>query len=78
VVSVSDTGMGIPKAEMTRLWEEFFRATNVRRAEIVGTGLGLSIVKRLVESYGGFIGVHSAEGKGTTFIVTLPLYAHTD
>ncbi len=78
VVSVSDTGMGIPKAEMTRLWEEFFRASNVRKAEIGGTGLGLSIVKRLVESYGGFIGVHSAEGKGTTFIVTLPLYTRAD
>jgi signal transduction histidine kinase len=78
VVSVSDTGMGIPKEEVPRLWEEFYRATNVRRAEITGTGLGLSIVQRLVQSFGGYIGVHSIEGKGTTFIVTLPMPAPTD
>lgn len=72
-ISVSDTGIGIPAEDLSHLWEEFFRATNARRSEIVGTGLGLSIVKRLVETYNGLISVQSAEGKGTTFTVTLPL-----
>jgi len=73
VVSVTDTGIGIPAEAMAHLWEEFFRASNARRSEIVGTGLGLSIVKRLVETYDGLISVQSTEGKGTTFTVTLPL-----
>jgi two-component system sensor histidine kinase VicK len=65
--------LGIPEADLPHLWEEFFRAGNVRKAGIVGTGLGLSIVKRLVESYGGRIGAQSVEGTGTVFTVTLPL-----
>lgn len=73
VLQVADTGLGIPEADLPHLWEEFFRAGNVRKAGIVGTGLGLSIVKRLVESYGGRIGAQSAEGTGTVFTVTLPL-----
>ncbi len=72
-ITVRDTGIGIPAEEMTHLWEEFFRASNARRSGIVGTGLGLSIVKRLVERFDGVISVHSAEGKGTTFTVILPL-----
>jgi signal transduction histidine kinase len=73
VIQVADTGLGIPEADLPHLWEEFFRAGNVRKAGIVGTGLGLSIVKRLVESYGGRIGAQSVEGTGTVFTVTLPL-----
>ncbi len=73
VLQVADTGLGIPEADLPHLWEEFFRAGNVRKAGIVGTGLGLSIVKRLVELYGGRIGAQSAEGTGTVFTVTLPL-----
>lgn len=73
VLQVADTGLGVPEADLPHLWEEFFRAGNVRKAGIVGTGLGLSIVKRLVESYGGRIGAESVEGTGTVFTVTLPL-----
>ncbi len=73
VVTIVDTGIGIPAEDMPHLWEEFFRAGNARKAGIVGTGLGLSIVKRLVESFGGRIGVQSVERQGTTFTVTLPL-----
>ncbi len=72
-ITVRDTGIGIPGEEMPHLWEEFFRASNARRSGITGTGLGLSIVKRLVERFDGVISVHSAEGKGTTFTVILPL-----
>jgi signal transduction histidine kinase len=75
VVSVADTGIGIPEDELPRLWQEFFRASNARKSGIVGTGLGLSIVKRRVEAYGGMISVHSRVGEGTTFSVTLPLIA---
>jgi signal transduction histidine kinase len=75
VVSVADTGIGIPEDELPRLWQEFFRASNARKSGIVGTGLGLSIVKRRVEAYGGMISVHSRVGEGTTFSVSLPLIA---
>ena len=75
VISVADTGIGIPEDELPRLWQEFFRASNARKSGIVGTGLGLSIVKRRVEAYGGMISVHSRVGEGTTFSVSLPLIA---
>lgn len=73
VVTVTDTGIGIPSEDLPRLWEEFFRAGNARKAGIVGTGLGLSITKRLVESFGGRITVQSVEQQGTTFTVILPI-----
>lgn len=73
VTTISDTGIGIPEQDLPRLWQEFFRASNARASKIVGTGLGLSIVKRLVETFGGRIQVHSLEGQGTTFTVWLPL-----
>jgi len=72
-ITVSDTGIGIPEADMTHLWEEFFRASNARKSGILGTGLGLSIVKQFVDSFSGTVDVHSLEGKGTTFTITLPL-----
>jgi len=73
VVTIKDSGMGIPKEDMVHLWEEFYRASNARQSSIVGTGLGLSIVKRWVETFNGFISVQSREGQGTTFTVTFPL-----
>jgi two-component system phosphate regulon sensor histidine kinase PhoR len=73
VVTVSDTGIGIPESDLPRLFEDFFRAGNAKRSEITGTGLGLSIVKRLVTSYRGFVTVKSEVGKGTTITVALPL-----
>jgi signal transduction histidine kinase len=73
VITISDTGIGIPAKDLPHLWDEFFRASNARRSQIIGTGLGLSIVKRLVDSYGGMISVQSVEGKGTTFTVSLPI-----
>jgi signal transduction histidine kinase len=72
LVEVSDTGIGIPKQEQGKVFDEFFRATNARRTERDGTGLGLSIVKHIVERHGGHIAVESEEGRGTTFRLTLP------
>jgi signal transduction histidine kinase len=73
VVTVADTGIGIPADEVERLGEEFFRATNAKQSGIVGSGLGLVIVKQLIEHFGGRMRVDSSIGKGTTFTVTLPL-----
>ncbi len=72
LVTISDTGIGIPKEEQAQIFDEFFRATNAKRAERDGTGLGLSIVKYIVERHGGQIQVESQEGCGTTFKLTLP------
>lgn len=74
VVAVADTGLGIPAEAMAHLFEEFYRAPNVRAANITGTGLGLVIVKELVQRFRGQIAVASEEGKGTTFTVRLPRY----
>jgi len=69
--SISDEGVGIPADEMKKLFKEFYRASNVKKA-FEGTGLGLSIVKQIVENHGGTIKVESVEDKWTTFHVILP------
>lgn len=69
-ISITDRGMGIPRAEQKHLFERFFRASNA--GNIQGTGLGLNIVKRYVELLHGEINFTSEEGKGTTFTVLLP------
>lgn len=71
-ITVSDTGIGIPAADLERMGEEFFRAQNARRSVIIGTGLGLSIVKELVQTYGGTIEIGSQENQGTTVNLLLP------
>jgi PAS domain S-box-containing protein len=70
-ITVKDQGIGIPTEDMTHLFEPFHRSKNT--IDIKGTGLGLSIVKHAVELHNGKIEVNSAEGIGTTFIVTIPL-----
>lgn len=73
VASVADTGIGIPKEAMTRLFSEFFRADNAKAVSRMGTGLGLSIVKEIVERTGGQITVESELEKGTTFHFWVPV-----
>ena len=73
VVSVSDTGIGIPKNEIPKLFNKFQQLSTARKSEKKGTGLGLVIIKGVVEAHGGTVGVFSEEGKGTTFYFTLPL-----
>jgi signal transduction histidine kinase len=75
VVEVADTGVGIPKEEQERLFERFFRSSNATEQAIPGTGLGLTIAKAIVERHDGSIEIESAEGKGTTVRVRLPLGA---
>ncbi len=73
VVEVEDTGIGIPPEHMDNLFRDFFRAPNARSLSESGTGLGLSIAKQAVELHSGSIRVQSELGKGSRFIVTLPL-----
>lgn len=70
---VIDKGIGLPKEDIPRIFESFFRASNI--GNIGGTGLGLSIAKRAVELHGGHISVSSELGLGTTFKVVLPAVA---
>ncbi len=69
-IVLSDSGIGIPKDEISRLFTEFFRASNVKN--VIGTGLGLTIVKEIVDQHSGEIHVESEEGLGTTFVIHLP------
>lgn len=72
-VSVKDTGIGIPKDSLKRIWERFYKTDLSRGKDKRGTGLGLSIVKEIVQAHGENINVISTEGVGTEFIFTLPL-----
>lgn len=73
VLSVTDTGLGIPESDLDHVFGRFFRSSIVQEQAIQGSGLGLSIVKTIVESHEGRIDVRSEPGTGTTFTVTLPL-----
>jgi len=74
---VSDTGVGISAENLSRLFERFHRAENVRSRTHEGSGIGLALVNELVKLHGGTIAVESREGKGTTFTVWIPLgYKH--
>ena len=71
-IKVFDTGIGIPKEHIPRVFERFYRVDKTRSRKIGGTGLGLSIVKHIVILHGGTIDVESEEGKGSSFIITFP------
>jgi len=72
LLSVSDTGVGIPTGEQGKLFTSFFRASTARRNAVPGVGLGLTITKAITTAHGGTLDVASAEGRGTTFTLALP------
>jgi signal transduction histidine kinase len=72
VVTVADTGVGIPPEHLPRVFDRFYRVDRARSREQGGTGLGLSIARSIVAAHGGRIELHSAPGRGTTCTVTLP------
>ena len=72
-VWVSDPGIGVPAADLTRIFERFYKVDRARVRGRGGTGLGLSIARHVVESHGGRIWAESEEGEGSTFVFTIPL-----
>jgi two-component system sensor histidine kinase VicK len=71
-VSVHDQGMGIPKDNVDKIFERFYRVDKARARAMGGTGLGLAIAKEMISAHGGTIWARSVEGKGTTIFFTLP------
>lgn len=72
IVSVSDNGVGIPKENIDKIFDRFYRVDKARTRKLGGTGLGLAIAKEMVEAHGGRIWASSKEGKGTKISFTLP------
>ena len=78
VLTVSDTGIGIPEDKQERIFERFYRAEESRNKATGGSGLGLSICKHIVENHKGTLQISSKEGEGATFIITLPAMSEKD
>ena len=77
-VSVKDSGIGIPKESITKIWERFYKTDLSRGKDKKGTGLGLAIVKEIINAHNENISVISTEGVGTEFIFSLPHYHKED
>jgi two-component system phosphate regulon sensor histidine kinase PhoR len=77
VASVSDTGVGIPPDDLTRVFERFYKVDKARTGNEAGTGLGLAISKHIVQAHGGDIWAESKFGSGSTFFFTIPIYNHS-
>ena len=75
MVTVADTGIGIPQAEQERIFERFYRVDAARSREAGGTGLGLSIARHIVDAHGGKLWVESEVGEGSRFRLSIPEYS---
>lgn len=74
LIVISDNGIGIPKDEMPKIFQEFYRASNAKKIERTGTGLGLTLAKEVIEMHKGKIWVESEENKGTSIFIDLPKF----
>jgi signal transduction histidine kinase len=74
-LAVSDTGVGISPEQLPHVFQKFYQARNQASARAKGTGLGLAIVKEIVEAHGGTISADSALGRGTQFVIVMPVHA---
>lgn len=72
IITVSDTGIGIPQEEQAHVFERFYRVDRARARDTGGTGLGLAIVQQVVRLHGGEIMLTSTEKSGSTFTITMP------
>ena len=72
IIEISDTGMGIPKKDVSHIFDEFFIASNNKHTGSDNSGMGLAIVRKIIKSHRGTIQVNSEEGKGTIFTIRLP------
>jgi two-component system sensor histidine kinase SenX3 len=72
VLSVRDAGIGIPRGDLERIFERFYRVDHARSRDTGGTGLGLAIVRHVVQAHGGEVTVESIEGQGSTFTLLFP------
>ncbi len=77
IITVDDNGLGIPQADIDKVFRRFYRVESAEHLAVDGTGLGLSIIKAIVEQHGGRIWLESELGVGSTFYITLPLDANT-
>jgi signal transduction histidine kinase len=71
-VTISDSGIGIPVEERTRIFQQFYRAPESRRLNKAGSGLGLSIVAHILKLHNGWVHVEGASPRGTRFLVQIP------
>ena len=76
-IQVRDSGIGIPAADVERIFERFYRVDQARSRATGGTGLGLSIVRHIAANHGGEVRVASREGVGSTFVISIPM-EHAD
>jgi PAS domain S-box-containing protein len=72
-VEIKDTGVGIPSADLPKMFQKFYRAQNITQLEPNGSGLGLYITKNIIDGHGGKVNIESVEGRGTTFNISLPI-----
>lgn len=72
VLAISDQGLGIPRKDLNKIFDRFYRVDKARARKQGGTGLGLAISKEVIEAHGGRIWADSAEGKGSTFYISIP------
>ncbi len=73
ILSVEDRGVGIPKEELPKIFEKFYRVGTAKTRETRGSGLGLALVKHIVKAHGGEVEISSEVGRGSTFTITIPL-----